>query len=288
MNRPACGKSLIHGLADTFLDNELGCDESVAFTSHLADCAELAHMVAGRKAMRDRLRAAAKSTHISPGLETRIKARIREERVSRWNVWPVLALAAAVLLALGINFSWRNGNLRFTPASQQAYIDSLRPGLSPVMQVGLQQHVHCAVYRKLTSPYPTLEEMAQALGPGEGELVAAMQAHIPANYRVAMAHRCDFHGREYVHLIATDGSHRISLLVTNRAQGEAFENDLKAVATESEMSLYTSSAQRFEISGFETRDHLIYLVSDLDPARNFSAFTAMVPEIARTIRTHET
>jgi hypothetical protein len=285
LSGPNC--EALHALTDTFLDSELDCDNALEFTRHMAECPELSRLVAGRKAMRARLRAAVRTVTASPGLETRIRARVNEQRTSRSYAWSVLAVAAVVLLAVGVTNFWRTGGLRFTPASQEAYIDSLRAGVSPVMQVGLQQHVHCAVYRKMTSPFPTAEEMARTLGHDDADLVPAMQRHLPSSFRVVLAHRCNYDGRPYIHLAATDGHRLISLLITNRAQGEAFENDLRAVATEADAPLYTSSIQRFTISGFETRDHLVYMVSDLDPGQNLSAFEAMVPDVARTIRTHE-
>lgn len=277
----------IHALADAYLDNELNADRAMEFARHLKECPQLARLISMRQQLRNRVRSAARTIVAPPGLETRIRAAVDRPRRQLLPGWPVLALAAALLITVGVGTSWRNGAFRFTPESQQAYVDSLRPGLAPAMQVGLQQHIHCTVYRKLTSPYPTLAEMAQELGPGNADLIPVMQRALPADFRVILAHRCNYHGRIYLHIAASDGRHLVSLLVTDRASGEAFENDLHAVAAENDMQLYTSSVQRFAISGFETRDRLVYLVSDLDPSQNLSTFHEMVPEIARTIRTRE-
>lgn len=277
----------IHEMADTFLDNELDCDESLAFSRHLNECPKLANLVASRRLLRERLRSAAAAESVSPYLTTRIQAHLNPKSKRSFWGWPAIAIAATVLIAAGLTDSWRTGGMRFTPASQQAYIDSLRPGLAPTMQIGLQQHVHCAVYRSTTSPYPTLEELARNLGSDYTDLIPAMQHGLPSGFRVISAHRCVYNERAYLHLTASDGRHLISLLVTDRASGEAFESDLRAVASEADSAIYTSTAQRFGIAGLETRDHLVYLVSDLDPDRNLSAFETMVPEIARTIRTHE-
>jgi hypothetical protein len=125
------------------------------------------------------------------------------------------------------------------------------------------------------------------MGPdGEG-LLPVMQKNLPSSFRIVLAHQCNYRGRRYIHLAASDGRHLMSLLITNREQGEAFEGDLRAIANESDNAVFTSSAQRFGISGFETARHLIYLVSDVDPDQNLATFRAMVPEIARTIRTRE-
>jgi hypothetical protein len=145
------------------------------------------------------------------------------------------------------------------------------------MQVGLTQHVHCAVFRQYPSEQPSVAELTKALGPQYSGLVLAMQQHLPSDFRVVMAHLCQRRGRSYIHVIARHGSSLISLLLTKKTAGEAFEANLRAV--EAGTALYTSQVQRFNIAGFQTSDYLVYLVSDMDQDGTLAALTAMAPQV---------
>ena len=274
----ACTCTRIHEQLDVYLDHELSTDDTVAFAGHLNTCPDLSELLALRVTLRARLRVAARLTNSPDGLDARIRLGLKARYLKIRRVWTMLAVAALVLLAFGLNMSWRAGGLRFTPAMQEGYIASLAPQVSAVMQIGLQQHVHCAVFHKSPSPPPDLQEMAGQLGPRYADLLPAMQRHLPAGFRVLAAHICDYHGRPYTHLTASDGTRLISLLITKRAPGEAF-----AAAP----ALSAASVQRFQLAGFETRDHLVYLISDLEPGQNLPALAGMAPDVARTIRTLE-
>jgi anti-sigma factor (TIGR02949 family) len=276
-------------LIDRYVDREMSAPDLAGLEAHLSGCPDCADRASQRGALRNRLRSAARNTSPPPYLEARIRQRLGAETGNSGHNrlragWPVMAMAAALLLALGLVNSWKNGGLRFTPASQQAYIDAIGPEVTPVMWIGLKQHVHCAVFRKVPSQWPTVEEMARSLGPQYSDLAPAMQRHLPAGFHIAEAHLCDYQGRYYTHLAATDGSKLISLLITNRTQGEAFENDLRAVAAEAGVPVYTSAVQRFRIAGFETRDHFVYLVSDLAAGQNLSTLNSLLPDVEGAIR----
>lgn len=266
---------------DTWLDRELPPDEAAEVARHLETCATCNALVANRTAVRDRLRHAARSVQPQPQLAARIHARIASDRPDHQARWGFLAAAAMVLLTLGTYSSWKSGHLRMTPESRANYIASLVPEVAPLMRIGLQQHVHCAVFRSYPAQYPTLPELAASLGPQYSGLVPVMQAHVPAGFHVVMAHKCDYNGRQYIHVVAREGGNLISLLITKRDWGEAFEKDLRAVAAEAGTPVYSSVVPRFSIAGFETPQYLVYLVSDLNQGANLSILESMT----QTLRT---
>jgi hypothetical protein len=281
--------SHIHELIDIYLDGELSPDEQPSFDVHLKDCPQLTETIAKRAGLRTRIRAAAKDRVATPpGLEQKVRARLGNPARRYQRAWPLtMATAATIVLAFGLAIYWRAGGLRLTPASRESYIASCAEGISPVMQVGLKQHIHCAVFRKPGSAAPSREGMARDLGPRFAELIPAVQRHLPGGFRVTEAHLCHYQGRTYTHVTATDGRGLVSLLVTDRINGEALESKLRPVAANAGEALFTTSAQRFSVAGFETRNHLIYFVSDLNSGQNLTLFNQMVPEVSRAIRTLE-
>jgi hypothetical protein len=142
--------------------------------------------------------------------------------------------------------------------------------------VGLGDHVHCTVFRKFPKQPPAREKMLADLGPENSPLLPLVQERIPKDYRVIMAHRCSYRGRKFVHLAMRGDSGLISLVIARRESGEAFGRDkLAPVLAQSGIPIYQGQVRRFAIAGFESRDHLVYLVSDLGEQRNLALLASL-------------
>jgi anti-sigma factor RsiW len=282
-----CGRIL--ELLDLYIDRESDSAGNEAVSRHLKECDACSRVLVNRTALRDRLRQAARRIETPASLQARIHTQLDSSRIASARglsrrQWIPMALAAATLLIAGVSRWYQSGGLRLTRASQEDYIASIAPQVSPAMQVGLTQHVHCAVFRRYPSEPPTVAAMLKDLGPQYSQLIPAMQQHIPAEFHVVMAHLCSRRGRAYVHVIARCGGHLISLLITRKNTGETFADGLRAVTSPAGTELYASGAQRFSLAGFATREHLVYLVSDLDRNRNVATLQAMVPQLRAALR----
>ena len=100
---------------------------------HLETCEACSRILANRMVLRDRLRAAARNAEVPPDLQARIQHRIvQPARPAASLSW---ALAAALLLSIGLVHFYQTAN------------PGIAPGFSPIMEVGLAQHIHCAVSR---------------------------------------------------------------------------------------------------------------------------------------------
>lgn len=264
---------------DTRLDGELTETEAATLARHLENCATCSAVLANRMAVRERLRKVVRSAQPAPGMAVRVRSGISAGNGRNGARWGFLAAAALVLLTVGGYNSWKNGHFRMTPESRLSYIASIVPEVAPIMRVGLQQHVHCAVFRSYSAQNETVAQLAGSLGPQFAALVPVLQARVPAGFQVVLAHRCNFNGRQYIHVVARRKSELISLLITQRSGGEAFESDLRAVASEAGTPVYSSGIKRFSIAGFETSRYLVYLVSDLSQTENATVFEAMTPAL---------
>ena len=228
----------------------------------------------------ERLRMAVRSVSAPPGLETRIRSSIREQR--RQGAWGryFLPVAAALLVSLGGTIAYQLGHLRVTTKSQESYIASISSRVAGVMRVGLGDHVHCTVFRKFPKNPPTFQEMTQKLGPEYEGLLSLVKDRAPADVQIVMAHRCSYHGRRFVHLALRGGSQLLSLVIALKKDGESFtKENLLPVLTDSGIPMYRAGVQRFEIAGFESANHLVYVVSDLPQQRNMEFMTALAPAV---------
>ncbi|HBY63070.1 MAG TPA: hypothetical protein DEH78_24880 [Solibacterales bacterium] len=236
-------------------------------------------MTSEERALRERLRTAVRNTETPPFLEARVRAHLRSQpRRAAWRGWALAATAAMTLLVAGV--AYQLGHLRWTTASQDAYIADVSNRVATLMRVGLKDHIHCAVYRKYPKAAPPVGELVQHLSAEYRGLAPVMSGAVPAEYKLAMAHECRYRGRKYVHLALKSESRLLSLVIARKGEGESFktENMLPAAVRDG-VPVYTAGVQRFQIASFESRDYLVYVISDLTAAQNTEALLAMAPGV---------
>ena len=228
----------------------------------------------------NQLRRAVDSIPVDPFLGARIRNRIAHaEPRHRWIVrLAPVGVAAAVLMTAGA--AWQMGHLRITTSSQNAYIASVSTHVATLMRVGLGDHIHCSVFRKYSKNAPTTESFLEKMNPQYAGLIAIVRSQIPGSYRMMLAHECRYQQRKFVHLSLMDGSHQVSLVIARKGDGESFltENMLPALM-ESGIPMYQSDVQRFQMTAFETRDHLVYFISDLPKQQNTTFMLALAPQV---------
>ncbi len=259
---------------DRYLDRELG-PATEAVTQHLAGCTECSALQVSRQSLRQKLRGVADSVSVPGHLSARVRASLdHQSTASRWP--QLLAVAAAVLAVV-----FGGGQLakRFRPESEDTVLTRATRHALPILRVGLQDHIHCAMFQKYPAKAPTLEALTAELGKDFGGLVRIVQTHVPLGLHVIEAHRCQFKDRKYIHVVARNGDKLISLVITPRGKGEAFENDLQSVVTEAGTRLFAANPEGFQVAGFETGHYLAYLISNTGDAENMAAMRAMTPEL---------
>jgi len=235
-------------------------------------------------AYRARLRQAVQSEPAPAFFETRVRARIASERpLRRWamRLAPVTA-GAAILGALVV--SYQLGHLRLTVHSQESYIASVTTHVASLMRVGLGDHIHCAVFRKFPKTPPPTDQFVEKLGPEYAGLIPIVRENVPTQYQLMLAHQCKYHNRKFVHLSLLDGSHLLSLVISRKVEGESFqtENMLPALL-QSGIPMYQSDVQRFATTAFETKDHLVYFISDLPNDKNVQIMLALGPQLKQLL-----
>jgi hypothetical protein len=225
-----------------------------------------------------RLRAAVGSTPVPWFLEAQIRGRLRDRKAG-WlpRLIPVGTVAA---ICVGLLIAYQLGHLRLTVGSQESYIASVSTQIATLMRVGLGDHIHCSVFRKYPKNPPTTEEFVEKMNPQYVGLIPIVRSEVPNNYRMMLAHECRFHGRRFVHLSLMDDSNMLSLVITRKNAGESFKTeDMLPGLIRSGIPMHQTGVQRFQITAFETRDYLVYFISDLPKQRNTELMLALGPQI---------
>lgn len=273
---------------DVYLDRELDAAARVELEQHLSECAECSRELDARTALRQRVRGAVGNVPVDSDLNRRVHASLRSAQNPgrSGQPWRMMLAAAAVLAVCAAGLiSYERGHLRYTRASQEAYIQTVSRQVSPAMCVGLRDHLHCAVFRKYPENPPSVQQMTANLGADYQDLLAMMQKELPADYRVVMAHRCTYGDRSFVHVTAKQGERVLSLVISRKRPGESFEADrLVPELVRPGGPIYRSDVQRFALSGFESSEHLVYVISELGDQGNTAMLAAMEPRIREVLR----
>jgi hypothetical protein len=227
--------------------------------------------------MNPRLKKAVESEPVPAHLEMRVRASLRtatEPTRNPWH-WPIAVTAAMAVLAVGFFALHRQEN---------SYIATLSKSITSTMQVGFGDHLHCTILRKQRDTPKPLAEMKTDLGPEYVGLIPAVQAHVPRNYQVLDAHRCHFQGREFVHLVMNLGDRFVSVVVAHQKPGEGFSTaHLVPALAQSGISFYQQGTGAYQIAGFESAQHLVYVISDLPQEQNRQLMIAMAGDLKRAL-----
>jgi hypothetical protein len=228
----------------------------------------------------NRLRAAVKSVATPPFLEARIRHSLWTEKPGRRWLLRLIPAAPAIAVFAGFAVAYQLGHLRLTVSSQESYIGSVSMRIATLMRVGLGDHIHCAVFRTYPKNPPTTQEFIEKMNPQYAGLIPIVRSQVPDSYRMMLAHQCSYHRRQFVHLSLMNDSNMLSLVITRKRDGESFDTeDMLPALVQAGIPMYQSSVQRFQISAFETRDYLIYFISDLPKQQNTELMLALGPKV---------
>src|ERR1044072_2153561 len=195
VERNDCRK--IHSYLDAYLDGELPRETLQEILQHLENCQKCELELAAREQVKKALQQVVKKDVAPFGLQQRIQKNLRKPdadsrvKFSRW----VLAVAATLILGvIGLGVFKVMQTNRESRAQEQAQLQA-----RAILQVGLGNHVHCAIDKGLADKHFTAEEMTAKLGEFAG-LVAQVQTRLPSSYQVVVGHRCKFNDGQFVHL----------------------------------------------------------------------------------------
>jgi mycothiol system anti-sigma-R factor len=254
---------------DYYLSNELATETAHEVMKHLERCERCSEEFRARQQLKNSLRRAILSDTIPPDLRAKIQQSIRGSSASAYT--GVLAAAAMLVVVIGV---W--GALRMWSDESGATASS---GNANLMKIGLGNHIHCAIDAGFENRLFTDEEMAAKLGDEFAGLVALVREKISSTHRVTAGHRCKFNDRRFVHLILKGDQSTVSLVVTGK-DGESFsQKEAGDFMRASGIDVYQSRMEGFEVAGFETRDYLAFVVSNLSRDQNSALARGLAPAV---------
>jgi anti-sigma factor RsiW len=250
----------------------LALDEGLDVRAHLEGCPDCRAEAELRELLRTRLAEAVRREPVDPALERRVRASMVAPGFRAQ--WQAYAAAAVVLIAVGGYWGAPWVESRY---SENAYFQVVPESVSRIMRVGLLDHVHCAVFRKLPKPAP-VAEVVRELPARYQPLALAVRERIPKEFLVLAAHECMARGRRFIHVVMKNPEGKtVSLILARKEAGETFANSpLRNVG-----GVFVESAPRFAMAGFEAGAYLAFVISDLDLAANEQLAGLLVEPVRR-------
>jgi hypothetical protein len=269
---------------DCFVPDDANSVKNQALFRHLENCSDCALEWEKRSQLGARLKTAVERQYVPSDLQTRVRERLeRRKHGSWWQIeWIRWTIPAAASLAIAVAL-WTNYRPTSMPGlsdrpAQNIYIQKISATLSPVLKLGLGDHVHCAIFRKYPANPPTASQMLSDLGPSYQDLLDLVKANISNEYRVVMAHQCSYAGRKYVHFTLRKGSELVSLVITRKQDGESLPGASPAF-TSSGVPLYQAAAEQYKVLSFEAGRYFAFVVSDLPHNANLQIAGKLAPAV---------
>jgi len=245
---------------DSYLNNELLVETNREVRTHLEICEACSRSLEDRARLKVQLKRAVMRDYAPAALREHIGLDLRRSRRFSFNTFSLAFAAAAAIVVIAV--------AAFFTSSPSRQALSLQAEVAPgdvtgqVLKIGFDDHVFCAIDHQLANKQFTPEQMSERLGPEYAGLVALVKERMPRDYAVVVGHRCHYQGREFVHLIMRNQNDVVSLVIT-RKNGEAFPTDgVAAIVQAAGGPIYQASWANQQVDGWETRDHLIFVVSN--------------------------
>ena len=233
---------------------------------HSRRCVHCSAELARIQTLKRDLRKAVMVQPLPLGLETRIRASIgASDRSPSWWKQPVWqAVTASFALAA------------LTAGLWLSVYRPLRAELVSILHLGQHDHVHCTLERKK----PPFGQLQRPLPGRHAEIVPVAQRAMPAGFRMVESHYCRVQGRVFTHLVFTNGSQRLSVIVTGKKSGERLP--LPALLSRMRadgIPVYQDRIEGLQTAAIETQKSLGYVVSDLPAAENLRIMAALAGTI---------
>lgn len=269
---------------DSYVNNELMVETTHEVLRHLENCKECGAELEAKTRMKNLLQQAVMRDGAPATMRERIQRDIRKSADAWWSPrtylmqWGLAAAAVLVLIVAGWSVLHSSSTRRPQPRAAEATL--LRPEIPNVaiLNIGLADHINCAIVHNQQDSRLTPEQMSERMGADYAGLVPVVKDKAPG-FEIVVAHRCQLENREFVHMILRDHERVCSLVITKK-DGESFPaDDAAAVEQAATVATYRARTRDYEVTGFETRDFLGFVVSNLSATENRLLASNLAPAV---------
>ncbi len=280
---------------DSYIGDELLIQTTHEMQKHLHGCRTCLAEMEALVRLKNMLRSAVRAEEVPPALRAKIQTGIRASRpagrfspvsmfsLTRGHIAIAASLLAALCLGVWVVFAVMDG-VRDTNATLQA---RLNPTLSEQtrqnLNVGLGDHVHCAIDNGFWVEH--FDIINRDLGNEYAALVTLVEGNLGRDYTISAAHTCLVNEREFAYLIFRNRDKTLSVILTKKDGEDFTPDDWMEV---SGAPLHRGRTEDYAVAGFETGEHLAFVVSNLNPDENTRIAERIAPSVRRLLISPQT
>ena len=273
----------VRSYLDSYLNDELLVETNRELQKHLQGCPDCTAELAAHAHLRDVLRRAVRTQESPARLRLKIQEQIRASQPAGifWMTRERLAVAAALVVVLWLGvwgiLAVRKGNLAEEATLRAALNPTLSEQTRRSLEIGLADHIHCAVHNSLSVRYAGF--FFRNLKDEYTGLMPLVKRGLGDDYELVAAHECHVAERDFAHLILWSRDKTLSVVLTKK-NGEAFSpQDRMTLSEQAGVPLYGGRTETHSIVGFDTGDDLAFIASDLDPEENARTAASIAPGV---------
>ncbi len=271
----------VRSYLDSYAGDELLVETNHEMQTHLETCRACSSELEERRRMKSLLRRAVGAEVAPARLRAKIHSQIHATRPAYAFALTSqrMAIAASLAVILGLG-TWGavaiwSGSRNVAATLTSEFNPTLSEAAMRVLDIGLGDHVHCAIDNNLNVRYVGLKTIEM-----DGEyaaLIPAVRERVGANFEVVAAHNCLVGEREFTHLILEDHAAIVSVVITKRGGDEFPANDRFAYVETSGTQLYSGRTPDYAVTGFQVGEHLAFVASNLNESENLRVASQVAP-----------
>jgi len=286
------------GIADSYLSNELSVEGNHEIILHVDLCPSCRIELSARRELRSILRNAFVNApqnqvrqNFARELSTQLRENVHANHPASQGPVPLnvigrawLAVAACLILAAVIGVVMFR-ELVLTPEKTVA----TQSVGGELIESAVGDHKNCAIKFRLAEKPVDLEIAGRQFDSVYINLknsILSQQENLPVDAQFVEAHSCVYEGRRFAHVVFKYHGRLVSVLVTN-ASGIGAGSDRKPATPVQSSVIASSQTDGFQVAGFETVRHAIFVVSDLSEAENLALARALAPVLLEHISHNE-
>jgi len=182
----------------------------------------------------------------------------------------------------------QNEATRIESPQPNASRDAVNLFMAKAAELAAGDHRDCAIDYKLAEEPISLEEAGRRYDRAYINLASAVmsqQKQLAGGMQFVEAHSCVFNGKRFGHIILKEANHLVSVLVTDLDSAPA---EIAAQSSpEVRQAIVNSSVEGYQVSYLATAKHSIFIVSDLEAARNSQIATILAPSVYEHVKRTE-
>lgn len=253
-----------------YLDGELSPQATAALEAELGQDPALRAELESWKRMRQRLRGAVHAASVPAQLEAKVRARTAGRGFGLFSMAPFWRPAAVLALCVVLL-----GSAWLMTRERVYTLADFPPAVAAMLEIGVGKHVSC-VKERVNASFAPLGSYQSDLPAPYKEMVEAARRALPADFKVVELHMCGTKGREFAHLTLSRGDGYLSVLLTERREGDPIPADNRtATATVGKVALYAVDRDGMDVGVFTLPQQYAFVVSEYGRQQNIE-FTKSV------------